>query len=404
MNEYDMLSLRAANIFSPGAPVDKSDLFAGRLMQVHDVINAVFQRGQHVILYGERGVGKTSLTRVLNEIMSGLSQETLTFKHINCDVNDTFSSLWRKIFRELHFTYSTQGIGFKSLDHVESVSLDTLVGDEISPEDVRMLLSQFKQRLVIALDELDRIKDARTTVLLTDVIKTLSDNSVDVTLLLVGVADNVDQLIQGHQSIERSLVQVHMPRMSREELAEIISKAEKMLGMTMQHRAKQKILSLSEGLPHYTHLLGLYAFQNAAGNKTKNVGQQHVQYAVETAIKKAQRSIMHDYHRATSSARKDVIYDRVLLACALAQTDDLGYFAPTDIRSPLSNIMGKPYNIPAFARHLKDFCEENRGPVLQKSGVKRRMRYRFINPMLQPYVLMQGLNKGHINDDTLLLR
>jgi MoxR-like ATPase len=59
---------RVGRVFSPGAPVDKYALFAGRREQVADVINAVNQRSQHVVLFGERGVGKTSLANVLGEI------------------------------------------------------------------------------------------------------------------------------------------------------------------------------------------------------------------------------------------------------------------------------------------------------------------------------------------------
>jgi hypothetical protein len=44
-------------------------------------------------------------------------------------------------------------------------------------------------------------------------IKTLSDNasSIKTTLILVGVADSVDELIGEHQSIERAIKQVPMP-------------------------------------------------------------------------------------------------------------------------------------------------------------------------------------------------
>jgi hypothetical protein len=40
--------------FTPGAPIDSLDLFAGRRKQVQKVIGTTFQRGQHVVLFGER--------------------------------------------------------------------------------------------------------------------------------------------------------------------------------------------------------------------------------------------------------------------------------------------------------------------------------------------------------------
>ena len=59
--ERMLLGIKVGDVFRPSAPVDEKALFAGREEQVRRVIDAIFQRGQHVMIYGERGVGKTSL-------------------------------------------------------------------------------------------------------------------------------------------------------------------------------------------------------------------------------------------------------------------------------------------------------------------------------------------------------
>src|SRR5438132_13610236 len=51
--------------FTPGAPIDSRELFAGREKQVDRVISIIFQKGSHPVLFGERGVGKTSLTNTI---------------------------------------------------------------------------------------------------------------------------------------------------------------------------------------------------------------------------------------------------------------------------------------------------------------------------------------------------
>jgi len=80
----------------------------------------------------------------------------------------------------------------------------------------------------------------------------------------------------------------------------------------------------------------------------------------------------------------------VLLACALAETDDLGYFAAADVRAPLRQITGKSYGIPNFARHLKELSQTDRGDMLQRTGETRRLRYRFNSPIMRPYIVMRG--------------
>ena len=55
----EMLSL-----FTPGAPIDEYALFAGRQPQIQKISDTVVSKGRHAVLFGERGVGKTSLASI----------------------------------------------------------------------------------------------------------------------------------------------------------------------------------------------------------------------------------------------------------------------------------------------------------------------------------------------------
>lgn len=383
--------------FSPSAPIDQQDLFAGRLTQLVTVMNAINQKGQHAILFGERGVGKTSLARVLSKGL-GVSGQPMLVASLNCDSGMSFSDLWRHVLREIRLTSMKPGIGFVSDPSATSTTVRELLPEKVTPADVRHVLGQFGKTLIV-FDEIDRLQNVEVSRLMADTIKALSDHAVDVTLLLVGVADTVDTLIAEHQSIERALVQVRMPRMSPPELEQIIEKGLKPAGMAIELAAKNRIVALSQGLPHYTHLLALSASQRAAIGNRVEVTVADVRTAIDSALANAQQSIVGGYHHATASPREN-LYPQVLLACALAQPDNLGYFAAVDVRAPLSAIMKKPYDIPAFSQHLNAFCEATRGPVLQRTGTARRYRFRFVNPLMQPYVVMDGIKKGLISDES----
>src|SRR5829696_8252667 len=248
------MEARVSRAFSPSAPINKSRLFAGRLNQVSEVINAVMQRGQHVIIYGERGVGKTSLANVLSDFLTKVGLKGLDSVIVNCDGTTTFSSLWHKICREMIIVNQTTKPGFSGGMANTEKSLDTVLPEAVTPDDVRYLFQRVSAPTIIV-DEMDRIRSRNTTTLLADTVKTLSDHSIDTTLILVGVADSVDGLIAEHRSIERALVQIRMPRMSKDELFEIIDKGLEDVGMTTDVEARQQIADLSQGLPHFTHLL-----------------------------------------------------------------------------------------------------------------------------------------------------
>lgn len=384
-------SRKVAEVFSPSAPIDQRSLFSGRMEEILDVANAVAQRGQHVILYGERGVGKTSLATVISQMYTS-EANLLACGSVNCDKTTTFSTLWQKVFREM------PRVPREGSDD-QAASLASLLPTTVTPDDIRHILQRLGKTIIV-IDELDRIEDENTTTLLADTVKNLSDHSVDTTLILVGVSDSVEALIGEHQSVDRALVQIRMPRMREEELVEIMTKGCAHTGMKIAPAAQQKIARLSQGLPHYTHLLALHAFQAAISRDSQLIESQDVWVAINKALNQAQQTIVSTYLRATSSPREN-LYPQVLLACALARSDDLGYFAAADVREPMSKIMGRPYDIPAFSQHLNAFCETARGPVLQRTGVPRRYRFRFVNPLMQPYVILNGLNAKLIEEDHL---
>lgn len=388
-----------AEAFRPAAPIDRRTLFSGRTEQLGELFAVQAQPGQHAVIYGERGVGKTSLVSVTAEM---LRSSNVLNARATCDTSDDFASVWRKVLGEIVFRTPSHGIGFAPVTDEQVQSASRLLGDgSVTPYDVRRVLQEVtKQReIVVFVDEFDRLKEPAARTLFADTIKTLSDQLVGATIVIVGVADDVDELIREHGSVERALVQVHMPRMSHAELAEIVTKGMATAQMTIGRSAVERIAILSQGLPHYAHLLGQLSARTALDERRSDVKLADVDEAVRRAIDKAQHSITDAYQGATESTRS-TLYPHVLLACALAECDEFGFFAAGDVRDPLRRIAGDA-GPPAFSGHLEALSSERRGPVLQKRGGPRSARYRFTNPLLQPYVVMRGLSDGLVRQGDL---
>lgn len=398
--EWEQLSIEAGKVFTPATPVNEQQLFAGRKEQLQQVVEVVNQKGQHAIIFGERGVGKTSLANV---IVKRFEATSIIALRKNCDSSDDYSGIWKKVFSEIDINQKTRPVGFLSEPSFLPLNLGESLGKEVKPEQVRKILTMLSEqcRPIIIIDEFDRVSSTNARAATADTIKALSDHGVMATVILVGVADSVEELIKEHLSIERAMVQIKMPRMSSGELGMIIKNGLDVLQMTIDEDAKKHIATLSQGLPHYTHLLSLHSTRQALDRRSMNIELDDVQAAISKALQQAQETIKRAYHKAIMSPRKDNLFKQVLLACALARTDDLGYFAASDVREPLSRIMKKTYEIPSYSRHLNDFCEAVRGPILQKIGAKRRFRFRFVNPLMQPHVTMQGLNDWLIDRQVL---
>ena len=109
--------------------------------------------------------------------------------------------------------------------------------------------------LIVIFDEFDRVKSTEVITAMADTIKALSDNSVNATVLLIGVANSVKELIREHHSIERALVQIPMPRMSDDEIRTIIDKGLARLTMGIDDAAREDLVMFSQGVPYIAHLL-----------------------------------------------------------------------------------------------------------------------------------------------------
>jgi Cdc6-like AAA superfamily ATPase len=356
------------------------------------------------VIFGERGVGKTSLANIVQEILSGdyAQRRNAAVVKVNCSKDDGFRSVWQKALDEvaLQEDIGESRLGFDSSPLIREYTARRLLPDDPSPNDLRKVLTGLGASIVI-FDEFDRVSDGQG--LFADTIKTLSDASVDCTLVIVGVAHDIDELIKEHASIDRSLVQILMPRMTVNELHEILNKAMESLGMRMDDDARTLIVLLSQGLPHYTHALGKASTIQALHARRWQITLDDVHASINSAIQNSQQSIRNAYQQATTSPRKDTLFKQVLLACALADVDDLGFFASSDVRDPLSRIMGKRYDIPNFSQHLDKFSSDDRGNVLDRAGTQRRFRFRFSNPLLQPFVIMRGIADGMLKGDLMQL-
>jgi hypothetical protein len=181
--------------------------------------------------------------------------------------------------------------------------------------------------------------------------------------------------------------------MSQAEIAAIIDNGLAAAGLAIEPPARRRICRLSQGLPHYAHLLGMHAALAAAERDRPQIGLDDVHLALRKALRHAGRGIAEDYERAVTNS-SETLYRWVLLACALAGTDEHGYFTAADVARPMSLLMKRECQALMFSRHLNAFCEERHGCALRRTAVVHGYKYKFRNAALQPYIIMKELEAG----------
>jgi Cdc6-like AAA superfamily ATPase len=269
--DWRLLRNELVEVFTPGQPINEFDLFAGRADQIRSLQDATLEPSRHAIVYGERGVGKTSIANIFHR---SLNTDTRSVRNVpvNANRSDTFSSLWTKTFKRIHIA----GNG-------EPFWMDQAFPDAITPDDVQMALSNFSlnELRIIIFDGYDRLNDMHCKVLMTYTIKALSDYGVNCTIVLVGVAESISSLVAEHASISRALKQIPMPRMSQDELTDIVVRRLRKTPLHIADDALWRIAYFSRGLPFFTHSLGKYACFRAIEKRHMNISEQDVFTATE---------------------------------------------------------------------------------------------------------------------------
>lgn len=381
--DWDFLRAISQNIFKPKTPIDDEKLFAGRLEQINDLLDAVYEEGGHAVIFGERGVGKTSLARIVDKKVASIF-ENLEVNNVSCGSKDDFYTIWGNAFNDFSAGEQSPTEYFRSIKNPYAIY------------NALKDLDESKYHLFV-FDEFDRIKDQDTLTMMGDLIKHFSNEPINVTIIIVGVGETLLDLFAGHESISRCCAQIKMPRMSYEELREIIVDRIPRLGFGIEKNVEKAIIKMSQGMPGYIHLLGQLVLKAAIVDKSKEISKEHFNASLSQVLDKADYETKNCYHKAISSANKDNKYKEVLLACSLAKSNELGYFYAGDIKDPYSKIRGKSMEIGNFATNLNNLCLQERGPALVKSGPKKRFQYRFANPLLQPLTVMIGVNENMIS-------
>jgi Cdc6-like AAA superfamily ATPase len=397
--ELEMGRLFSAAPFSPVGSLDhgpRQELYPGRAVEMHLMMHAVRDPAKHILLYGERSLGKTSLSNTFWRNLSTSGQPVLAAR-VQAYPFDNFSSLWSRALEEFHTVFRRYNQEICSnFAHV-------------SPDIVRREFQKLPAHLgaIMIVDEFDLLRSREARELTANLLKSLHDHAINVTVLLIGVAENIEELIINHQSLRRVLTLVKLERMNIIDLHEILDSRLRLTPLRISDVARSEIVTLSCGLPYYVQTLGRFATQNAIKNQRVRVETEDVNAAIENFLEECGNSFTNDYHRATESRRENNIFQEVILACAITPSDSGGVFKPAEVIKNLKLIdPGKFHHHARVQQYLSQFILERRGKILIRSGIKADYRYRFSDALMQPFIVMRAIKDTMIDQSLrhLLLR
>tara|TARA_R110000744_G_C19360424_1_gene561378 strand:- start:2211 stop:3383 length:1173 start_codon:yes stop_codon:yes gene_type:complete len=374
-------------VFSPTSPIKQKDFFYGRINQLNKVADAINEEGQHAILYGDRGVGKTSLANIMATSYTNLYPVKVT-----CNRLDNFQTLWQNALDGIQFSRKTDGIGFNPQQAEEIVRIgNQLRGIKIvRPNHIVQILNSLPAgKILFIFDEFDNISTQKTRSSFADLIKSMSDNNTNSTIVLVGISDSIENLIGNHQSLERCLKQVKMPKMKDDECEEIIINGLNKLEIGIDNKVKGKIIEFSSGFPHYVHLLCKYGAKEIIENEKRIFSDAYLSIAIRLGIENTSEQLRISYRKAILTSNSSSKWRDLLFACAIVKIDEFNAFTITDVVKIYNRITGRDVKNNSITYNLNQLVTENRGDVLVKLGKGMSTRYMFKNPMMRAFVKLK---------------
>jgi Cdc6-like AAA superfamily ATPase len=376
--------------FTPTRPKQQGPQFAGRYKQLQRIIAAIEEERAHIVLYGERGSGKTSLSNIVAAKATEAGYLVVKFA---CSTELTFDDIFHSFLRQIPATFLADGIGATTRAGIDNFD-ELLRPGEIAVADLINVLGRLHDKhAILVVDEYDRIASAETKNKLAELIKNMSDASVPATILIIGVAEDVDDLLGKHPSLQRALVTIPLPLMAARELEGIIAAGEAKSGLAFAPAVRSLIVELAQGLPYHAQLLGLFAARSAARRHAKTVEQEDLRYAVERAAEEAEGKIKEAYNLAITS-QSGTSFKDVIFAAARARSDEFGSFTVADVARAATEF-GWDLSLLSLQFPLKKLSEPARGAVLRRINTVDGLRYAFVSQMVRHHVLVrQAVERG----------
>ena len=274
--------LALADALSASQPVTSRERLAGRIDTLSALLAAIEQHRAHVVLYGVRGIGKTSLVHVFAETAREARYHVL---YGSCGVEARFDDMFRTFASEIPLLYHSDiSPTADETEHDRSFA-DLLDEQPVGPRELADLFQKIVgTRVILVLDEYDRVADPAFRRDVAELIKNLSDRAARVQLVLTGVASNLDELIGFTPSIRRNIVGLAVGPMSEPELSEILARAEDATGLTFGPDARNLIVKMSAGSPYLVRLLGNRAAGRTLDDRRDQVSAADVIAGTEAVL------------------------------------------------------------------------------------------------------------------------
>lgn len=223
-------SQRLNELLSPSEPIRSPEHLKGRDRNLTDIRRNLGVKGRHIFIFGDRGVGKTSLAQTA---AVGFHPSDSNPIRVACSSGEDFQTLMSTISKRVYAEFKSRSIEVNAALSLPFISASLKSSIESGEQPNISSLNDAVDALsyvaachgdtpVIVIDEFDRLDALEEKTKFAELIKQISDQEVDVKIIFCGIGDSMHDLLGTHYSAGRAITPIPLDRLDPESLWQIV--------------------------------------------------------------------------------------------------------------------------------------------------------------------------------------
>lgn len=394
----DSFATELNKLVSPSRPIQTIERLFGRERELDRIEKALYADGRHVFIYGDRGVGKSSLAAAAaNQWQSS----DASYIDASCSHDSTLKSVVVNIVQQailsnrLDSSVSRTEVATNLKFLQSSTSKETLEVDlherlHTLPDAVEMLrqaAERHSTRPVAVIDEFNLLAAAERPKF-ADLLKLLGDKKVKLKLIFTGIGESLSELLGANESAIRQLETIELPKLGYQARMDLCESIAEELGFDIDREYLFRIASISDGYPYYVHLLTEKLMWQVFESGRSGVSNELYEEAIKDAIESISAELKAPYDKVIKQRSQD--FEPVLWSTA--DGDLLSRFLRDMYRSYERIIEQMPENAvldyDTYADRIRALSGSKTGSILVRD-IKPGL-YTYKTKMLRGYVRLQA--------------
>ncbi|MFB0493688.1 Cdc6-like AAA superfamily ATPase [Methylobacterium sp. OAE515] len=335
ITEDEFREIIATNL-TPSEEIKTPERLFGRQKNLTAIDRALNSPGRQIFVYGDRGVGKSSLAVTAAHVHTGSENIPI---YVPCGRLSGFSDVIQAVGNKTisiveRFEKPATGRGFNfgvapwasvgvnaGTPGSSAIPAPTTIDEAL--DVIRYVAEKRKGKLVVVIDEMERIEKVEERDKFAEFIKNIPTLGNEVRFIFCGIASDVEELINAHQSAGRILETIKLERLRHDALWKIITTVSEMVGISIAHEMLVRISQISDGFPHFVHLIGDTMFWNVFDDPdpVTTVERRHFRAGIKGALERSDVVLRSQYQKAVQKTRNTLDYEEALWALADSTSD-----------------------------------------------------------------------------------